>query len=135
MAVWGWRGEGGGVVQVERWGFRRGASPGGREVEEGKGKSGEGEVLRRVGNRVLGAWKAVRGRRGGADGVERLNKDGRRVGDGKAAAGNERRVGDTGSAWERLGSCLVLDVASRQRKEESETRAPLEKCAVLDFTE
>jgi hypothetical protein len=89
------------VVELGRWGFRRGTSPGVRDEEgsAGKGKSGDGEVLRKVGNKVLGAWKAVKGRRGGVDDVEGLNKDGRRVGDGKLASGNEeRRVGVTGSA-------------------------------------
>jgi hypothetical protein len=57
------RGKGGGVVEVGRWGFRRGTSPGVRDEEgsAGKGKSGDGEVLRKVGNKVLGGLEGRQG--------------------------------------------------------------------------
>jgi hypothetical protein len=61
-ALWR-RGKGGGVVEVGRWGFRRGTSPGVRDEEgsAGKGKSGDGEVLRKVGNKVLGGLEGRQG--------------------------------------------------------------------------
>jgi hypothetical protein len=51
------------VVELGRWGFRRGTSPGVRDEEgsAGKGKSGDGEVLRKVENKVLGGLEGRQG--------------------------------------------------------------------------